>query len=551
MTCSRRRSCSAAASRYSTRPRWQTSSSEDIPPSIDDQATAASDAAAVERAREEEALPVVAAERPQRVPLLVLLDALGDDVELERLRRARRRPRSAFGCAVAQERPVELEDVDREAAEVAERRVARCRSRRARAARRAPSARCSRSTARSVSSMQRSTRSARARGARARGRRSRRATSSTSPGSCSCLADRFTFIRSAPPSASQSAWRPRAAPSDPIGTIRPVSSAIGMNSSGEISPRSGWRQRSSASKPHDLAVGEPHDRLVVQLQLARVDRALQVRAQLEPSEHVRVHRGLEQAVAALAGRAWPLYIAASASRIRSSAARPSPSSAIVMPTLVRSVDVAARRCAPARRAARGRAPPCRRPPGRPTSSSSSANSSPPKRAAVSAPRTPPSSRRATSISTSSPAAWPSESLIALKSSRSSEDARASEPASRRARGDAPRVRARRTAARLARPVTSVVEGLVGELGLEALALGDVARVEQDAADVLLVDQVREPHLEQRAARRRRSISVHSNGATSSPPATTVIESTIRCRSRKSANAATVSSPRMRRTDGLE
>ena len=33
----------------------------------------------------------------------------------------------------------------------------------------------------------------------------------------------------------------------PIGTIRPVSSAIGMNWIGEITPRSGWSQRSSAS----------------------------------------------------------------------------------------------------------------------------------------------------------------------------------------------------------------------------------------------------------------------------------------------------------------
>jgi hypothetical protein len=33
----------------------------------------------------------------------------------------------------------------------------------------------------------------------------------------------------------------------PIGMMSPVSSAIGMKSAGGISPRSGWRQRSSAS----------------------------------------------------------------------------------------------------------------------------------------------------------------------------------------------------------------------------------------------------------------------------------------------------------------
>ena len=41
----------------------------------------------------------------------------------------------------------------------------------------------------------------------------------------------------------------------------------------------------------------------------------------------------------------------------------------------------------------------------------------------------------------------------------------------------------------------VVERLVGELGLERLALADVAGVEQDAADVLVVDEVREQDLE--------------------------------------------------------
>ncbi len=51
-------------------------------------------------------------------------------------------------------------------------------------------------------------------------------------------------------------------------------------------------------------------------------------------------------------------------------------------------------------------------------SSSTANSSPPSRAAVSAGRTARCTRRPTSASTSSPTAWPSVSLIALKSSRS-------------------------------------------------------------------------------------------------------------------------------------
>ena len=52
--------------------------------------------------------------------------------------------------------------------------------------------------------------------------------------------------------------------------------------------------------PGDRAVVEPHDRLVVQLELVVDERALQVGAQLEAGEHALVHPRLEQAVAALA-----------------------------------------------------------------------------------------------------------------------------------------------------------------------------------------------------------------------------------------------------------
>ena len=52
------------------------------------------------------------------------------------------------------------------------------------------------------------------------------------------------------------------------------------------------------------------------------------------------------------------------------------------------------------------------------------------------------------------------------------------------------------------PGHGVVERLVRELGLERLALADVARVEQDAADVLVIDEVREQDLELPGRRRR-------------------------------------------------
>ena len=86
-----------------------------------------------------------------------------------------------------------------------------------------------------------------------------------------------------------------------------------------------------------------------------------------------------------------------------------------------------------------------------TLSSSTANSSPPKRAAVSLARMTLSRRLANSVSTSSPAAWPSESLTVLKSSRS-RNTTPTPPPSRRARADAWRTRSPNSA-RFARPVT--------------------------------------------------------------------------------------------------
>src|SRR5437667_242872 len=50
----------------------------------------------------------------------------------------------------------------------------------------------------------------------------------------------------------------------------------------------------------DLAAGEPHERLVVQLELVPVLGVLQIRAELEPLDDALVHGRLEDAVAALA-----------------------------------------------------------------------------------------------------------------------------------------------------------------------------------------------------------------------------------------------------------
>jgi hypothetical protein len=76
----------------------------------------------------------------------------------------------------------------------------------------------------------------------------------------------------------------------PKGTISPISSASGMKSAGETKPRSGWRQRSSASKPITMSpagLGTVDQGLVVELELALAKRLAQV--ELEPARRL-LHR---------------------------------------------------------------------------------------------------------------------------------------------------------------------------------------------------------------------------------------------------------------------
>ena len=146
-----------------------------------------------------------------------------------------------------------------------------------------------------------------------------------------------------------------------------------------------------------------------------------------------------------------------------------------------------------------------------TPSSRTANSSPPKRAAVSLARMLVPRRLPTSSRTRSPAAWPRLSLIVLKSSRSMKMT-ARPMWSRRARATAWRTRSANSA-RFARPVTGSWKAWCCELLLEGLALADVAAVEDDAADVLVVEQVRVLDLEvQRVAVAVAQRAVEDGGA---------------------------------------
>ena len=74
-------------------------------------------------------------------------------------------------------------------------------------------------------------------------------------------------------------------------TMRPVSSARGMNSDGATRPRSGCCQRTRASKPGDPAVVHAHDGLVVHAELPAVDGAPQVVLELQRAcAHARAWR---------------------------------------------------------------------------------------------------------------------------------------------------------------------------------------------------------------------------------------------------------------------
>ena len=109
-----------------------------------------------------------------------------------------------------------------------------------------------------------------------RRRAARRPRASTKPGCWNCSAETLTDTgtsQAAPRcQAAACAHRLRAAPSRRCATMKPLSSATGMNSPGATSPSSGSRQRSSASAPTTRAAVQVDLRLVVQPELAALER---------------------------------------------------------------------------------------------------------------------------------------------------------------------------------------------------------------------------------------------------------------------------------------
>ena len=111
-------------------------------------------------------------------------------------------------------------------------------------------------------------------------------------------AERFTAIRSPGCRACQACACAQASSSthSPSGMMSPVSSAIGMNSAGDSTRRSGCGQRSSASAPSMRAAGEVDQRLVVQGELAALERAPQVGLGREAAAHALGHLRAEELV---------------------------------------------------------------------------------------------------------------------------------------------------------------------------------------------------------------------------------------------------------------
>ena len=257
----------------------------------------------------------------------------------------------------------------------------------------------------------------------------------------------------------------------------------------------GQRDELAGRRPGRARVLPAHERLDAAGRAAReVDHAAGSEAQLVALERA-AQRALEsrarsRASARMASsktskrprpRSLARYIAASASRIRSSAADSAAGAARCRCSPCRKTSLSVdderlveqrRRCA--RRSARASASPA-------TSSHRTANSSPPKRATVSAGRSAAAQpRRRRRTSSPSPAAWPSESLIELEAVEVEEQHGDAALRRRRARRSACSRRSRNSA-RLGSPVSGSCSAWWASSASAALALGDVAGDGDDLA----------------------------------------------------------------------
>ena len=351
------------------------------------------DVTGAERPGEHEALAAVALLFLQLAELLVLLDALGERLQAELLaelhERVEERPRLDRVGDRRDERTVDLQDVDRELAQVRERRVAGAEvvdrdadaerpSRRAAGAR---SISASRMIAVSVISITRADGSSPAASSAAR-RSSTRCSSSS--WRAETLTDTYMFALGQAPlgacrHASLSTQRPTS-------TICFVSSSSGMNVSGCTTPRTGWFQRTSASTPSTRPYSRSKIGWYTRKNSPRSIAAAEVELEGEPVLDRGLHLALERDVAIAArGLRFVQRDVGVAQQVGRRAMRLP--NAMPMLAVMRSVPRGASsisngsRSTSSRRSATNSGLPVGAPP-----STSTTNSSPPRRAIVSASR---------------------------------------------------------------------------------------------------------------------------------------------------------------------
>ena len=149
------------------------------------------------------------------------------------------------------------------------------------------------------------------------------------PGDVDRHADRRVELAAARP---RSGGRPARGRAVRASAIRPVSSAIGMNSSGGDQAALGVLPAHERLGGHRPAGGEVDHRLVVDLELAAVERAAQLGLGAHAGHHAGAHRLVEQLVAAAAALLGAVHrrVGVAEQRLR---ACPAASAASVMPML--------------------------------------------------------------------------------------------------------------------------------------------------------------------------------------------------------------------------
>ena len=463
------------------------------------------------------------------------LDALGDDVEAHRQRHRDDRADDLGVVGVVldagDERAVDLDLGHGEPAQVAQRRVAGAEVVDGERSRPSSRSRCSSVAATSLVGHHRrlgdlqdeQARRARRGGAAALPRRGRPATASRS-----CRAETFTATHSRAPG------RPLRAPArelaqrlgtthSPISTMSPVSSAIGMKSSGETMPRLGCAQRISASTPTTSPVCDGDDRLVVQQELVAVQRVPQRELGLHPAPDRVVHRAVERPCTGCGRRPWPgtspcRRRAAGPRRVGRVPRRPEPRP---IDTVVDQRVVRAQR----RRGRRRRCPPRASSPSRAAArrrrSARRTNSSPPMPGHdVGRRRRCRRSRSAAARSTWSPTWWPQVSLTSLNASRSRKS-RSTRPPSRSAR--------RHEARRPARPARAGWRARSARRGWPGSA---------DPPGTRRALRPRRPRGQQQQGRRRRRAAAQTQSAAAgSVPMTSTTDGTQRARGTRTTRRA--------------